>query len=158
MSVTVLVDVGPVAVDLDPVFGVLAVVPVAFSAVDSLIAGARGIPLVESLGAPILIRVAGAVLVVSVAPSRVVGKGGLVVGLRGISLPLVQTLGTPVLKRVAGTILVVSVATSRVVGKSRGVAIAGLSLPLVKTLGRSVLVGITRTVLVVTIAAGRMEG
>ena len=87
-----------------------------------------------------------------------VGKGRLVVGLRGISLPLVKTLGAPVLIRVAGAILVVSVATSRVVGKSRGVAVAGLSLPLVKTLGRSVLVGITRTILVVTVSTGRMEG
>merc|ERR1719245_1094003 len=85
VSVTVLVDVGPVAMDLDPVFGVLAVVPVAVSVVDGLIAGARGIPLVESLGAPVLIGVAGAVLVVSIATSRMVGKRRLI---RRLSLPL----------------------------------------------------------------------
>merc|ERR1712223_89969 len=129
-SVTVLVDMVIVAVDIDTVLGVLAVVPVAVSAVDALVAGTRGIPLVKTLGAPVLIRVAGAVLVVSVATSRVVGKSRLVVGLRGISLPLVQALGAPVLIRVAGTVLVVSIATSRVVGNSR--LVRRLSLPLVK--------------------------
>ena len=39
VSVTVLVDVGLIAVDLDTVLGVLAVVPVAVGAVDGLVAG-----------------------------------------------------------------------------------------------------------------------
>merc|ERR1712038_5482 len=98
--------------DLDTILGVLAVVPVAVITVHMLVAGTRGIPLVKTLGAPVLIRVAGAILVVSIGTSGVVGKGRLVVGLRGISLPLVQILGAPVLIRVAGTVLVVSVATS----------------------------------------------
>ena len=156
MSVTVLVDMGIIAVDLDTVLGVLAVVPVAVGAVDALVAGTRGIPLVKTLGAPVDIRVARSVLVVSIATSGMVGKGGLVVGLRGISLPLVETLGAPVLIRVAGAVLVVSVATSRVVGKSG--LVRWLSFPLVKTLGRSVLVGIAGTILVVAVSTSRMIG
>merc|ERR1711899_475295 len=133
MSVTVLVDVGLVSMDLDTILGVLAVVPVAVITVHMLVAGTRGIPLVKTLGAPVLIRVAGAILVVSIATSRVVGKSGLV---RRLGLPLVQTLGAPVLVRVAGTVLVVSIATSRVVGKGRlVVGLRGISLPLVQTLG-----------------------
>merc|ERR1711899_299494 len=98
-----------------------------------LVAGTRGIPLVKTLGAPVLIRVAGAILVVSIATSGVVGKSGLV---RRLGLPLVQTLGAPVLVRVAGTVLVVSIATSGVVGKDRlVVGLRGISLPLVQTLG-----------------------
>merc|ERR1712020_342111 len=129
MSVTVLVDVGLVSVDLDTILGVLAVVPVAVITVHMLVAGTRGIPLVKTLGAPVLIRVAGAILVVSIATSGVVGKSGLV---RRLGLPLVQTLGAPVLVRVAGTVLVVSIATSGVVGKSG--LVRRLSLPLVQTL------------------------
>ena len=75
---TVLVDMGVVAVDLDTVLGVLAVVPVAVGAVDGLVAGTRGLPLVETLWAPVLVRVTGSILVVSVAPSRVIGKSRLV--------------------------------------------------------------------------------
>merc|ERR1712241_1274238 len=115
MSVTVLVDVGLVSMDLDTILGVLAVVPVAVGTGHMLVAGTRGIPLVQTLGAPVLIRVAGTVLVVSISTSGVVGKSGLV---RRLGLPLVQTLGAPVLIRVAGTVLVVSVATSGMVGKS----------------------------------------
>merc|ERR1712186_182374 len=86
-----------------------------------------GGPLVEAvgtLGRPVGVGVAGAVLVVSVTASRGVGKGG---GVAGLSLPLVETLGGPVGVGVAGAVLVVSVTASRVVGKGRGVA--GLSLP-----------------------------
>merc|ERR1712038_505788 len=99
--------------DLDTILGVLAVVPIAVITVHMLVAGTRGIPLVKTLGAPVLIRVAGAILVVSIATSRVVGESGFV---RWFSLSLVQTLGAPVLIRVAGTVLVVSIATSGVVG------------------------------------------
>merc|ERR1712018_345373 len=87
-----------------------------------------GGPLVEAvstLGRPVGVGVAGAVLVVSVTASRVVGKGR---GIAGLMLPLVETLGRPVGVGVAGTVLVVSVTASGVVGKGRGVA--GLSLPL----------------------------
>merc|ERR1712165_294025 len=84
------------------------------------------LPLVQTLGAPVLVRVAGTVLVVSIATSGVVGKSGLV---GRLSFPLVQTLGAPVLIRVAGTVLVVSIATSGVVGKSG--LVRRLSLPLV---------------------------
>merc|ERR1719150_108547 len=83
------------------------------------------LPLVETLGGPVGVGVAGAVLVVAVAASRVVGEG------RGVAVggPLVETLGGPVDVRVASAVLVVAVAASGVVGKGRGVA--GLSLPLV---------------------------
>merc|ERR1739844_726354 len=103
-----------------------------------LVAGTRGIPLVKTLGAPVLIRVSGAVLVVSIATSGVVGKSGLV---RRLGLPLVQALGAPVLVRVAGTVLVVSIATSRVFFKVLLiVGLRGISLSLVQTLGAPVLV------------------
>merc|ERR1712165_670510 len=113
--------------DLDTILGVLAVVPITVITVHMLVAGTRGIPLVKTLGTPVLIRVSGTIIVVSVATSGVVGKSGLV---RRLSLPLVQTLGAPVLVRVAGTILVVSIATSGVVGKSG--LVRRLSLPLVQ--------------------------
>merc|ERR1712110_500469 len=125
VSFSVLVDIGVVAVDLDSILRVLAVVPIAVVAVHMLVAAARGFPLVKTLRAPVLIRVAGTVLVVSIATSRMVGKGGLIVGLRGVSLPLVKTLGAPVGVRVAGTVLVVSISTSWVVGK--GGLIVGIS-------------------------------
>ena len=96
VSMTVLIDIGLVSMDLDTILCVLAVVPVAVITVHMLVAGSRGIPLVQALGAPVLIRVAGAILVVSIATSWMVGKGGLIVGLRGVSLPLVKTLGAPV--------------------------------------------------------------
>merc|ERR1712088_114164 len=55
-----------------------------------------GRPLVDTmktLGAPVGVRVAGTVLVVSVATSRVVGKGR---GVAGLSLPLVVPEAVPV--------------------------------------------------------------
>merc|ERR1719511_278953 len=120
--------------------------------------GLRGVslPLVKTLGAPVLIGVAGTVLVVPISTCRVVGKSGLV---RRLSLPLVKTLGAPVLIRVAGTVLVVSVATSGVVGKSGlVVGLRGISLPLVKTLGGPVGVGVTGTVLVVSVSTSGVVG
>merc|ERR1719415_239414 len=87
----------------------------------------------DTLGAPVSVRVAGTVLVVAISASRMVSKGR---GIAGLSLPLVDALGRPIGVRVAGTILVVPIAASRVVGKGRG--IAGLSLPLVGTTPPSV--------------------
>merc|ERR1719422_1920336 len=128
VSVAPLINITIVAGDLDVVLGVLAVVAVAVSTLNGLVAGARGLPLVETLGGPVDIRVAGAVLVVAVAASGVVGKGR---GIAGLSLPLVNALGGPVGVGVAGAVLAVAVAASRVVGKSGGVAVGG---PLVETL------------------------
>merc|ERR1712061_683145 len=114
---------------INAVLGVLAVIAIAVSADKRLVAVAGSLPLVKTLRGPVSVGVAGAVLVVPIAASRVVGKGR---GIAGLSLPLVDTLGGPVSVGVAGTVLVVSITTSRVVGKGRG--IAGLSFPLVKTL------------------------
>ena len=126
MSLAVLVDVGVVTVDVDSILGVLTVVAMTVSADQRLVAVAGSLPLVKTLGAPVGVRVARSVLVVPIAASRVVGKGG---GIAGLSLPLVETLRGPVSVGVTRSILVVSIAASGVVGKGRG--IAGLSLPLV---------------------------
>merc|ERR1712223_1191639 len=80
----------------------------------------------DTLGAPVSVRVTRTVLVVAISASRVVSKGR---GIARLSLPLVDALGRPIGVRVAGTVLVVAISASRVVGKGRGVA--GLSLPLV---------------------------
>merc|ERR1719422_2497794 len=89
VTVAPLIDITVVASDLDVILGVLAVVAVAVSTLNGLVAGTRGLPLVETLGGPVDIRVAGTVLVVAVAASRVVGKGR---GVARLSLPLVKAL------------------------------------------------------------------
>merc|ERR1712117_188308 len=94
VSVAPLVNITIVASDLDIVLGVLAVVAVAVSTLNGLVAGARGLPLVETLGGPVDIRVASAVLVVAVAASGVVGKGR---GVAGLSLPLVVAVTVAVI-------------------------------------------------------------
>merc|ERR1719293_590641 len=113
VAVAPLINITVVARDLDVVLGVLAVVAIAVSTLNGLVAGAGGLPLVQTLGGPVDIRVA-------VAASGVVGKGR---GVAGLSLPLVKTLGGPVGVRKAGAVLAVAIAASRVVGKGGGVAI-----------------------------------
>ena len=114
MPLSVLKDVGIVAVNLDTILGVLAVVPVAVITVHMLVAGTRGIPLVKTLGAPVLIRVARAILVVSIATSGVVGKSGLV---RRLSVPLVIAVAADgeaiavVLRSVAVAITMITLTT-----------------------------------------------
>ena len=105
----------------------------------------------ETLGAPVSVGVALAVLVVAIATSGVVGKSrGVLVG-----GPLVETLGRPVGVGVTRTVLVVAIAASGVVGKGRGVA--GLSLPLVlQLLAGLESGGLARTKLVVAVSASRM--
>merc|ERR1719150_1721030 len=124
------------------------------------------LPLVETLGGPVGVGVAGAVLVVAVAASRVVGEG------RGVAVggPLVETLGGPVDVRVASAVLVVAVAIAvilvpldvlaAVIGINTvrvGVA-AGLSLPLVETLGGPVGVGVAGGVAVASGVVGEGGG
>merc|ERR1712012_177594 len=142
VAIAPLIDITVVAGDLDIVLGVLAVVAVAVSTLNGLVAGARGLPLVETLGGPVNVRVAGAVLVVAIAASGVVGEGG---GIAGLSLPLVKALGGPVGVGVAGAVLAVAVAASGVVGKSGSVAVGG---PLVETLGGPVSVRVASGVAV----------
>merc|ERR1712244_198054 len=123
VAIAPLVDITVVAGDLDIVLGVLAVVAVAVSTLNSLVAGARGLPLVETLGGPGDVRVAGAVLAVAVAASGVVGKGR---GVAGLSLPLVVAVTVAVVLVPLDVLaVVIGVNTVRV-----GVS-AGLSLPLV---------------------------
>merc|ERR1719422_2943044 len=105
VTVAPLIDITVVASDLDVILGVLAVVAVAVSTLNGLVAGARGLPLVETLGGPVDIRVASAVLAVAVAASGVVGKGRSIAGL---SLPLVKALGGPVGVGVAWAVLAVA--------------------------------------------------
>merc|ERR1719247_318183 len=105
-----------------------------------------GRPLVDTmktLGAPVSVRVAGSVLVVSVATSRVVGKGR---GVAGLSLPLVVPEAVPVVDvTVLG--LVGAGQTSSKEAKTNQT-----------TLGRPLSVGVARSVLVVSIAACGMVG
>ena len=89
MSLAVLVDVGVVTVDVNSILGVLTVVAMTVSADQRLVAVAGSLPLVKTLGAPVGVRDAGSVLVVSVAAGGVVGDSGAV---RGLGIPLVVTV------------------------------------------------------------------
>merc|ERR1712038_1466403 len=110
------------------------------------------LPLVETLVGPVGVGVAGAVLVVSITASRVVGKGG---GVAGLSLP-------PDEPGVAAKGASQTGQTSTSIGQGTKTNQGeGTNLPLVKavsTLGGPVGVGVARAILVVSVTASRVVG
>merc|ERR1711884_836469 len=156
VSLAVLVDVGLIAVDLDTILGVLAVIAVTVGADKRLVAVAGSLPLVKTLGTPVSVRVAGAILVVPIASSRVVSKGR---GIAGLSLPLVGATELPASNKtsLASKTKTKSLKTKK--GEGRGGQ--QLGRPLVdsmNTLGAPVGVRVAGTVLVVAISASRVVG
>merc|ERR1712045_497974 len=85
VSLAILVDVGLIAVDLDTVLGVLAVVAITVGADKRLVAVAGSLPLVKTLGAPVSVGVAGAILVVPIAVAIV---------LRGIAVAVATVVAS----------------------------------------------------------------
>ena len=148
MSLAVLVDVGVVAIDLDTILGVLAVVAITVSADQRLVAVARSLPLVKTLGAPVGVRVSWSVVVVPIAASRVVSQSGSIAGL---SLSLAPE---PVPVVIQQTCLASKTVTEKL-ETSQGESRSSNKLPLVETgtLGAPVSVRVARTVLVVAIFA-----
>merc|ERR1712045_167101 len=154
VSFAVLVDIGLIAVDLDTVLGVLAVVAVTVGADKRLVAVAGSLPLVKTLGAPVSVGVAGAILVVPIASSRVVSKGR---GIAGLSLPLVGATEPPASNKTS----LASKTKTKSLKSKKGEGRGGQQLgrPLVdsmNTLGAPVGVRVAGTVLVVAISASRV--
>merc|ERR1719328_872610 len=107
----------------------------------------------NTLGRPVSVRVAGSVLVVSIATSRVVGKGR---GIAGLSLPLVGATVPPASNETSLT----SKTPTKSLKSKKGEGGGGQQLgrPLVDALGRPVGVRVAGTVLVVAISASRVVG
>merc|ERR1712038_1367087 len=109
----------------------------------------------NTLGAPVGVRVAGTVLVVAISASRVVGKGR---GIAGLSLPLVGT-APPSVQETS----LASKTSNQKLSSEKGEGRGGQQLgrPLVdsmNTLGAPVGVGVARSVLVVSVATSRVVG
>merc|ERR1711884_434483 len=155
VSLAVLVDVGLIAVDLDTVLGVLAVIAVTVGADKRLVAVAGSLPLVKTLGTPVSVRVAGAILVVPIASSRVVSKGR---GIAGLSLPLVGATVPPASNETSLASKTKTKSLKSKKGEGRGGQQLGRPLVDTKTLGAPVGVRVAGTVLVVSISASRVVG
>merc|ERR1712045_870759 len=155
VSFAVLVDIGLIAVDLDTVLGVLAVVAVTVGADKRLVAVAGSLPLVKTLGAPVSVGVAGAILVVPIASSRVVSKGR---GIARLSLPLVGATVPPASNETSLASKTKTKSLKSKKGEGRGGQQLGRPLVDTKTLGAPVSVRVAGTVLVVAISASRVVG
>merc|ERR1711884_653009 len=155
VSLAVLVDVGLVAVDLDTVLGVLAVVAVTVGADKRLVAVAGSLPLVKTLGAPVSVGVAGAILIVPITSSRVVSKGR---GIARLSLPLVGATVPPASNETSLASKTKTKSLKSKKGEGRGGQQLGRPLVDTKTLGAPVSVRVAGTVLVVAISASRVVG
>merc|ERR1711884_264979 len=155
VSLAVLVDVGLIAVDLDTVLGVLAVVAVTVGADKRLVAVAGSLPLVKTLGAPVSVGVAGAILIVPITSSRVVSKGR---GIARLSLPLVGATVPPASNETSLASKTKTKSLESKKGEGRGGQQLGRPLVDTKTLGAPVSVRVAGTVLVVAISASRVVG
>merc|ERR1712045_526498 len=155
VSLAVLVDVGLIAVDLDTVLGVLAVVAVTVGADKRLVAVAGSLPLVKTLGAPVSVGVAGAILIVPITSSGVVSKGR---GIARLSLPLVGATVPPASNETSLTSKTKTKSLKSKKGEGRGGQQLGRPLVDTKTLGAPVSVRVAGTVLVVAISASRVVG
>merc|ERR1711884_712889 len=156
VSLAVFVDVGLIAVDLDTILGVLAVIAVTVGADKRLVAVAGSLPLVKTLGTPVSVRVAGAILVVPIASSRVVSKGR---GIAGLSLPLVGATEPPTSNETSLASKTKTKSLKAKKGEGRGGQQLGRPLvDTMNTLGAPVGVRVAGTVLVVAISASRVVG
>merc|ERR1711884_687051 len=156
VSLAVLVDVGLIAVDLDTVLGVLAVVAVTVGADKRLVAVAGSLPLVKTLGAPVSVGVAGAILIVPITSSRVVSKGR---GIARLSLPLVGATVPPASNETSLASKTKTKSLKSKKGEGRGSQQLGRPLvDTMDTLGAPVSVRVAGTVLVVAISASRVVG